>query len=200
MAGQTGAPTNGHARRTQETRQRIIAAVLELLAEGNINPTAEEVALRAHVGRRTVFRHFMDMETLHEDIIVEISKRFTMLGGSFESGDWEGRLQEIMDGRLQRFEKFLPFKRAADAYRHTSPRLQAGYGMRLASMRSTLEGVLPPAIQALRPLFEAIDLTLSYEAWQRLRIEQGLCEADAREVIVTLLSHLISAHRNAGRG
>ena len=60
----TGSP-DGRALRSERSRQVIIDAMLELVGEGNLVPTAQQVAERAEVGIRTVFRHFSEMESLY---------------------------------------------------------------------------------------------------------------------------------------
>ena len=51
--------TRGRSKRSEETRERIKAAVRELLAEGTFHEsTVEEVADRAGVARATLYQHF----------------------------------------------------------------------------------------------------------------------------------------------
>lgn len=197
MADLSEKRTDGHAKRAQQSRDRIVAATLELLAEGNVRPTAEQIAARSGVGRRTVFRHFKDMEKLHQELIVGVAKRLTMLAAPFQSVGWEGKLQEIIDRRSRAFEEFMPFQRAADAHREGSPPIEAARSNRLAIMRSVLESILPQAIKDQKPLLEAIDLALSLSTWEHLRIDQGLCPEDAQEAVATLISCLTAKHRDA---
>ncbi|MFX8786073.1 hypothetical protein ABTM90_19835, partial [Acinetobacter baumannii] len=49
---------DGRRQRGQNNRARIVKAVLELTREGTFTPSAEQVARRADVSLRTVFRHF----------------------------------------------------------------------------------------------------------------------------------------------
>ena len=65
MTEQDVALKDGRRRRARNNRQRIVAAMIELIGEGHITPGAEDVAARAGVGLRTVFRHFNDMESLY---------------------------------------------------------------------------------------------------------------------------------------
>jgi len=60
--------TDGRRRRSADSRARIVAAMLELTRESALVPGAEQVALRAGVGLRTVFRHFQDMDSLYSEI------------------------------------------------------------------------------------------------------------------------------------
>ena len=53
--------------------------MLELVRAGVIAPTAEEVAARANVGLRTVFRRFKDMESLYVEMSLAISHKVAPL-------------------------------------------------------------------------------------------------------------------------
>lgn len=188
-------PIDGRTRRAADSRGRIVAAMLALVGEGIISPTAEDVAVRAEVGLRTVFRHFKDMESLYAEMMLELGKRFEAMAGPFESDDWQGQLAELTERRLSTYEMLMPFKRAADAHRHESGALQANHAGTLAVMRSRLRGLLPAGIAADEALFEALDLALSFDAWQRLRSEQGLSDRAARGVVDALLRALLAAAR-----
>ena len=60
-----GATRDGRTRRSERSREAIAAALYELVGEGNPEPTAQQVADRAGVGIRSVFRHFADIEALY---------------------------------------------------------------------------------------------------------------------------------------
>ena len=70
MSSQSSAKENpdGRRRRADTSRQRIVDAMMELMKAGEIAPSAETIALKAGVGRRTVFRLFSDMETVYAEI------------------------------------------------------------------------------------------------------------------------------------
>jgi AcrR family transcriptional regulator len=57
-------PVDGRTARGQRTRSSVVDALLALQEEGDLSPTAQQVAARAGVALRTVFGHFSDMETL----------------------------------------------------------------------------------------------------------------------------------------
>ena len=173
--------TDGRRRRSQQSRDRIITSMIELVEGGAITPSAEDVAARAAVGLRSVFRHFRDMESLYQEMSHRIASQYQMWLVPFESPDWRGQLAETIDRRLTTYERLMPFKRAGDAHRHESPAMQAEYQQTLKLMRARLGSVLPATCAP--DVFEAVDLLLSFEAWQRLRCEQALPEATARRVI-----------------
>ena len=59
---------DGRLRRSERSRELIADALYELLAEGDIEPSAQKVADRAGVGIRTVFRLFSDMDALYATV------------------------------------------------------------------------------------------------------------------------------------
>src|SRR5687768_18533745 len=61
---ETDRRVDGRTARGQRTRESVVAALLALQEEGELSPTAQQVAARAGVALRTVFGHFSDMETL----------------------------------------------------------------------------------------------------------------------------------------
>jgi AcrR family transcriptional regulator len=175
---------DGRRRRSQNSRNAIVAAMLELVAQGRITPSAEEVASRAKVGLRTVFRHFTDMESLYAAMTGRLAEHYEMWLIPFDSTEWQGQLAEAIERRTATYERLLPFKRAGDAHRHMSPAIQAEHSRMLGMMRQRLRSFLPPAITGDDMRFETIDLMLSLEAWQRLRDEQGLSVDLARRIVL----------------
>ena len=165
---ETDFPADGRRRRGEDNRARIVAAMLELVKEGELIPNAEQVAARADVGLRTVFRHFSDMDGLYSEMSAVISVEVRAVSDSpFVAIDWRGRVLELVARRAAVFEKISPYRRASDALRHRSNFLTSE-GHRLGvALREILDRVVGDAVD--RPTLEALDLMLSFEAWSRLR-------------------------------
>src|SRR5277367_2114289 len=53
---------DGRRLRGQRTQIKVLEALLELVAEGEMRPTAQAVSNRAGVSLRTVYHHFEDVE------------------------------------------------------------------------------------------------------------------------------------------
>ena len=64
----TSASPDGRRQRGEDNRARIVSAMLEIIHAGDFSPGAEQVAARADVGLRTVFRHFKDMDSLYREM------------------------------------------------------------------------------------------------------------------------------------
>ena len=177
--------SDGRRRRSQHSRDRIVAAMMDLVGEGQLTPIAEQVAERAGVGLRSVFRHFKDMDSLFAEMAGKVAMQYQPALSPFLAPDWRGQLAESIDRRVDIFEALLPFKRAADAHRHKSAAIQATHHVTQKLLRARLPDLLPPTLTGDPLALETLDFLLSIETWQRLRVEQALPTATARRIIKT---------------
>jgi AcrR family transcriptional regulator len=190
--GDSSSPSSdGRRRRGEDNRARIVTAVVALVREGKFTPSAEEVALRADVSLRTVFRHFEDMERLYAQIKDPIEAELLAVSARpFIANDWRGQLVEMVGRRAAAFEAIAPLRRAADLHRHQSAVLADAHQRLATGLRAILNRIAPAEVAAT-PLIEALDVLLSFETWERLRQVQRLSDARAREVLETTIRALI---------
>lgn len=62
------APVDGRSARAERTRTAIVDAVMELLTEGDFQPTANRIAERAGISLRLIYHHFGDLESLYRAV------------------------------------------------------------------------------------------------------------------------------------
>jgi AcrR family transcriptional regulator len=184
--------SDGRRRRSQDSRARIVEAMLDLVRAGERSPAAEQVAARANVGLRTVFRQFKDMDSLYGEMSRVIEAQLqAVLEQPFRGDDWRARVLEIAARRAAVYETIGPFKRASDSSRHRSAFLEAGHRRLVATLRDILRRHLPAAVADDHARFEALDLLLSFEAWNRLREDQGLTREAAESVLAQALGRFL---------
>jgi AcrR family transcriptional regulator len=187
------AEPDGRRRRGEDNRRKIVTAFMDFVREGRIGPTAEEIAARADVGLRTVFRHFDDMESLYREIATEIEAQVRpLVDRPFTAANWRGRLDELVQRRAALFERIMPFRIAADVHRHESSMIAERQRDFVKLQRAYLREVLPRPIGDDRLRLEALDLVTSYEAWRRLRHEQQLSPEDAERAMAMAVRALIA--------
>lgn len=187
-------PTDGRARRSQESRQRIVDAMIELVQTGVLEPTAEQVAERAGLAMRTVFRHFTDMESLYREIARRMQAHAQpLMDEPIDAATWQQTLHKLVDKRARLYEELLPMRRAADALRHRSPFLQQEEARFARLARDVLRRALPASLAGDPDRFEALDAVLSYDMWIRLRRSQRLSAGAARRVVHTAVASLIAS-------
>ena len=175
MAISTDLPTDGRIQRSERSRTAIVQALLELIGEGSVSPTAQQVAERADVGVRTVFRHFSDMETLfstmNDQLNAEVASLFVE---KVQTGSFEDRVDALIERRMTIFGKLAPYVRSSTIQRWRSAFLQAEHERTIRVLRRDLRRWLPEIESASTEVADALEMILSFEAWNRLRVDQRL--------------------------
>lgn len=187
--GKAGPDTvDGRTERAARTRERLVAAILDLVRAGNLNPTAEEVAQYAVVGHRTVFRHFQDMETLYDEMNARVRVHVeTGLSPSPVQTALADRIEALVAERAATFELITMYYLSGDIRMHSSPTLKRHRAQFARLLRTQLLAHLPE----VEPAVEAADLLTSVDGWLRLRRTQKLSVERARRVAVEALTALI---------
>jgi AcrR family transcriptional regulator len=186
------ASSDGRRRRGQDNRAKIVAAMLDIIHAGDLAPSAEQVAQRADVGLRTVFRHFQDMDSLFREMsVVIMGELHAAADMPFRSEDWRERVVELVERRGWAFEKVGPFLRATSLLQRRSKYMDIDHARLVKALREILKQQLPPAVARDQPTLEALDLLLSFEAWSRLRREQGLSPKRAQDILAVAVRRLI---------
>lgn len=183
--------TDGRRRRSSESREKIVHAMLKLIKQGEMHPGAARVAEVAGVGLRSVFRHFEDMEALYGEMSEIVAQKIRpILFTPLAARGWKSQLMELAERRMKVFDEVMPFKVAGSLRRFQSKFLMDDYRQHLKLERSTLEAILPEKVLNDRALLRGIEMVTSFQAWRRLRQDQNLTTAEAREVTMLLLSRL----------
>jgi AcrR family transcriptional regulator len=185
--------SDGRRQRSETSRQKIVAAMLFVVRSGVISPSAEEVAARAKVGLRTVFRHFDNLDSLYREMDDAMKAEILpIVERPYASREWRGQLNELMARRADIFERIMPIRIAADVHRHQSAFLETEGRAMTKYQRSALANILPKEFQRDAARFEALDLILSFETWRRLRKDQGLSPARAKKVVAETATLLLA--------
>jgi AcrR family transcriptional regulator len=176
---------DGRQRRAERSREGIVRALYELVGAGVLRPTAQQVAQRAGVGIRTVFRHFSDVESLFAEMNARLQAEvLPLLLAGEPSGSRTARTSALVERRVRFFERIAPYKRAGNLQRPRSPFLRRQHRALVRELRSDLLRWLPELRGGADERVEALDLVLSFEAWDRLRGEQRLSRERARAALL----------------
>ena len=185
---------DGRRQRSERNRQKIIAAMFELVREGDFDPSVATVAERAGVGLRTVFRHFDDVDTLYREMAGQMEDRILPeIQKPLTAPDWPGRVKELMTRRTRIFEDIMPIRICARARRFRSDFLMAGHKRFVSYETNALALALPEEILRNEPLKAAFDVALSFDTWRRLRQDQNFSRARATSALEAMLDALIAA-------
>ncbi len=190
MAETSKTAADGRILRSERSHEAIVQATFDLVGQGVLRPTAEQVAEQAGVGIRTVFRHFSDMDSLFSEMNSRLRKSAVPL---LDAGERTGSLEERTRGAVQRraamYEHIAPYRRSAGLSRWRSQYLQQQETLFVQELRNDLLNWLPELEEA-PDLLEAADAASSFETWDRLRCQQRLSQARARDAMERLLRGL----------
>jgi TetR/AcrR family transcriptional regulator, regulator of autoinduction and epiphytic fitness len=185
--------------RAERTRVLIADALLSLLDEGDLQPTATRIADRAGISLRLIYHHFGDLEALFR----EASERETVrLLARVQPVPldlpFEGRLEAFVDQRASLLEWMTPVLRASALHAPTSEALQAAGRRANRAADRELERVFAPEIGRLSaarrgPTVDALFVLCSWPAWNGLRV-RGRSVAASREAMSHALAGLLAAH------
>lgn len=185
-ADATGSPpaADGRTRRSERSRLAMADAVYELVGEGVLRPTAHQVAERAGVGIRTVFRHFSEVDALLGEVAQRVRAELEpVLRQAPPVGSLEQRGRELVRRRAAFYERMAPYSRSGNIQRWRSPYLQGEHAETVRALRETLETAIPEVAAAAPDLRAALEMAASFEAWDRLRSDQRLGPARTQAAI-----------------
>ncbi|MEQ1509438.1 MAG: TetR/AcrR family transcriptional regulator [Sphingopyxis sp.] len=184
---------DGRRERSRSSRVKIVQAMLDLVARGDVAPSAARVADHAGVGLRTVFRHFDDMDSLYREMSERVEAKVRPLASQpFLGATWREKLLEITDRRAKVFEAILPHRISANIKRYQSAFLMADYVRWIKLERARVEMLLPPHVLADNVVLESLHVALSFQSWRLLRHDQGLLPAQAAKVTRHLVEAVIA--------
>ena len=184
---------DGRHQRASKSRTQIIQAALDLVREGNPNPNAAQVADRAQLGLRSVFRHFKDMESLFYGMLEEVQELVMPIALRPVTGNsFAQRLDSLIEIRFAVFERVNPYQDSVDSYIHSSPLFQQRRAIEAQFLRLQLTRLLSEIENIDPATIEAIDVLLCFVAWRRMRNIQGLTTPQIKTVVTQSVVKLIS--------
>ena len=187
-------PVDGRRRRSERSRSAIMQAAVDLIREGMLVPTAQQISDRAGVGIRTFFRHFEDMESLFE--AVDANAR-DVYQGFFALGEPRGalteRIEHVVGRNVDGYERFKNFALSTQAQLWRSKVLSRNYARNQRKLREHLRSWLPEIDALVAEQQEAVFAVTSIEMWHRLRARQNLSKAVSLAIVTGLVKDLLKA-------
>jgi TetR/AcrR family transcriptional regulator of autoinduction and epiphytic fitness len=185
---------DGRRARRYRSRDLAVDALLDLLGEGVLRPTAQQVADRSGVSLRSIFRIFDDVESLNAAAAArQLSRIRHLFIDVMPTGTLAERVAQVVaiNGRL--YESIAPIRRAALRAAPESPALQEQLSRARGWVRAEVERVFAPELgPAPRDTAAAVELALSYEAWDQLRTAQGASATRAAAAVTRIVTALLS--------
>jgi AcrR family transcriptional regulator len=172
--------------------------------EGVLQPSADQIAERAGLSRRSVFNHFGDLGELYDAVVVVGMQRCVPLLKEVSHEEPLGRRVELLsEARSKFFEATSPFTRALTAQALVGSAGKQARRVSLAALgrqRQDVEQLFRDDLCHLSSveqseIIEAISATASPVMWEYLRRSRGHSMLKARSVVKRTL---IAILRDAG--
>jgi AcrR family transcriptional regulator len=184
------AQKDGRRARGERMKTAILRTTLVMVKQGNLIPRAQQIADRAGVGIRSVFRHFEDMESLHSSFVQLINEdypeRVEEIDHSLSTIE---RITRLIEQRVETWELRSNMYLSAHVQFWRSKTI-SNYARAQTEQRENLAEWLPE-LQKLDPIAnESANAIASFEMWNRLRQHQGLDVQPATQVLISMLNAL----------
>jgi AcrR family transcriptional regulator len=200
MARSTAAALEGRAERLARSRLAICEACLDLVQEGVLQPSADQIADRAGLSRRSIFYHFADLAELYDAVVDAGMRRWAPLSREIPRELPLGeRAALLAEARAKFFEATAPFARALTAQALVGAASEQAWRVSkraLDAQREDVERLFARDLAGLAgpertEAVEALAAAASPAAWEHLRRGRGLSVARARAVVARTLVALL---------
>ena len=196
---------DGRTVRAERTRQALVDALLALLYEGQLQPTAERIAERAGVSERSLFQHFADREVLFQAVAVQQYERIVPTLDPIDASlPLPERIDAFVEQRARLLETVTPVRRAAlllepesevvsawlqGTRRQKAREVERVFGAELEKLGQRERGVLLTALVAAS----------AWTSWEALRAHQRLGVDHSRAAMRATLAALLAQAPGAAR-
>ncbi len=191
-------PVDGRRLRRDQNRRAALQALVELFAEGTYAPSMAEVAERAGLSPRSLFRYFDDVDDLRQAAIehhLELAAPLVRLDVGPEAPTAD-KVARLVASRMALYETVRP---AAHVVRINADR-HAAFAEQLHSsrrfLRRQVQRLFAPELSGPRAaLAPAVDVLCSFETYELLRVERGLSKPKTAAAVSTALLALLDDGR-----
>jgi AcrR family transcriptional regulator len=193
-----GPDADGRRLRREQNRRTVVEALVSLYEEGRYEPSAAEIAERAGLSARSLFRYFDDTDDLARAAVAHHEARVRPLLAAPVSADdpLDHRLRELVRHRIELWEAIGPSARLARMRAPVVPLLASELRRNRAAQRAQVERHLEPELASLgrrrRAVLAAADVLCSFESYDMLRHDQGLSSREVAAVLTDAIGKLVA--------
>lgn len=193
-----GPALDGRTARRERNRDLVLDTVLELFAEGSLEPGTAEVAERSGVSLRSMYRYFDSTEALMR---AAIARNLQTVQPLFEieglgKGPLADRIDRMVTGRFRLYEQSAPMMRATLQRAPANDILREALDLNLRALRRQVDQMFAPELDALEPSVAretagGLDIVLSFPSLEHLRRTRGLSGPESRRTITRAVTAML---------
>ena len=190
---------DGRTARRNRNKEAVLDALIEMADEGRAEPPIEEIAERAGVSYRSVYRYFEDRTDLMLSAISRVMGESWPIFDVADLGDGtlDERIERLIAVRLDAYHRLAPLTRAAVHQRANEPGVIESYDRVRDYLRQQLATQFGPELSALpgdeRSLVLAVlDAMFQFEALDYLAEHDAMDDDELSQVLSRHLhAHLV---------
>lgn len=197
------APVDGRLARRDRNRQAVLDAVIELFAEGVLEPTPEDVAPRAGLSARSVYRYFVDRDELLRSAIDRNLERTLplFLIHAIGEGPLDDRIDRLVQARLRLYEAVAASYRASRVRGAVDEVIREQVEVTRRALREQTEKHFAPELTRLdarprRARSAAVDTLTQFDSLDLYRVHRGFSSTETRRLLADALHALLDPSPN----
>jgi TetR/AcrR family transcriptional regulator of autoinduction and epiphytic fitness len=184
---------DGRHRRREENREAVIDALVALWDDGRYQTSAAEVAERAGISPRSLFRYFDDLGDLTR---AAIERHLQAAAPLFDipidaSEPTAAKIAAVVDCRLRLWDAIEASARAGRATAHRNPIVAERLHDARRSFCDQVRTLFAPELADRPDALGPVDVLLSFESRELLRVEHRLGADRTRHSLVAALTALL---------
>lgn len=187
---------DGRRLRREQNRAAVLDALVKLFGEGTYEPSSAQIAERAGLSPRSLFRYFEDVDDLSQAAIEcqQQAARPLLDLPVDPSASTGAKARAVAERRVDLFEAIAPGARAARVCAHRHPVVAQQLREARGFLRRQLRQVFEPELADERAvLLAAVDALCSFETYELMRADQGLSRAKTIAALAAALEALLAS-------
>ncbi len=186
---------DGRHMRREQNREAVVMALVDLYAEGRYDPSSAEIAERAGLSPRSLFRYFDDNDDLTRAAIEHHHRlaRPLLRIDAAPSDPLERRIERFVAARLELWTTVAPSARVGRMKAPVSALLADELRRNRRILRRQLEDLFAAELAQHPALLGPLDVLCSFEAVELLLHDHRLSRARVASTLTDALHTLLAA-------
>ena len=185
---------DGRRLRREQNREAVLDALVELFGEGIYQPSSNDIAERAGISPRSLFRYFDDIDDLNRAAIerqLAAARPLLDIGVGADTPA-ATKIERLVAARVRLFETIAPAARSARVCAHRHPVIATQLRESRSYLRHQVGRLFARELGNHRAaLLPALDALCAFETYELLRFDQGLSRSKTVSALVASLTSLL---------
>ena len=186
---------DGRVLRGRRNREAIVDAMVAMYEDGNLRPTASQVAEAAGLSTRSVYHHFDDMKSLVHEVSSRSEERMHRIDYKvMQKLHVDERVCSFVEHRFERWESTNAVVRAGLLAEFESKvvaeLMSLARDARLREVKEVFSNLVGRGAEA-DAIYAGLDVVFGYDTWHRLTEIRRLPRKKATRLVATLAHSLL---------